>query len=143
MLVNSETLKTDERVPQHHQLEFDLRHHTRVPVNKGALAFYKKIALGQIIDINLNGIAFSYYYSKTSPLSGSFLPLNGTLDIFNEKNDFSLCNLPVVVAYNCEQDFLHHLDYPVYKWRCGLKFEKVINGQMFQLKHYLSTCMVP
>ncbi|MBU0481720.1 MAG: PilZ domain-containing protein [Proteobacteria bacterium] len=113
----------------------DRRRYPRAPVNNGTVAFYNKKVLGQIIDISLTGISFSYYYAEDSSSSGPFLPPEGTVDIVSMNKNFSLCDLPVAVAVNCLESDLQVPEYSVSKWRCGLEFGKVVNGQKFQLKN--------
>ena len=86
--------------------------------------------VGQIINIDLKGLTFSYF-------DGSYKTSNILrLEIFSEDGDFQLSQ----IACNIIQDIPVESEYPmthVIMRQCVVRFEKLSKSQEFQLDHFI------
>jgi len=105
----------------------------RYAARKGDLVFFNQIALGQLIDINMGGLSFSYIHRENNLSTGPGLGADGTIDLIVGASLY-LAGLSVSVASNSNTGLISRHFGPVFKWRCSLKFNNVVNGQKFLLK---------
>lgn len=86
--------------------------------------------VGKVLDISINGLAFSYIIEDT-PLEKTF-----QVDIFQSENGFYLSNIPCRVIYDIQNKNLRY-DLLIQPRRCGLCFGKLSKKQEDELLYFL------
>lgn len=86
--------------------------------------------VGKVLDISINGLAFSYITEDT-PMENVF-----QVDIFQSENGFYLSNIPCCVIYDISNANPRY-DLSIQHRRCGLCFGKVSKKQKDELLHFL------
>lgn len=87
--------------------------------------------LGQVIDINRDGLAFQYI-ADGEQTTGEF-----ELDLFMTDNGFRLSALPCHVVYDVEMQS-NLLKSFMASRRCGVRFGRLTESQRSMLEHFLS-----
>lgn len=125
-LYHDKTKEVDER-----------RKHKRFQVQNGAFAVFTAFSwphstqkLGQIIDIGMGGLAFSYIASEE--------PSNGSLElsIFLAENRFHLRNIPFETISDVETNEVPFSSITMK--RSGVQFGELTPNQISQLKYFIS-----
>lgn len=117
------------------------RKHHRFPAQDGALVFTPLIRyLGQVIDISLGGLTFSY----VAPVNELNEPCILTEDIdkldivFGRKN-FLLSNIPIQTVADFKIETFTSHNQVVMKRRHSVRFGKLSADQLFRLKRFILT----
>lgn len=125
-LCHDKTKEVDER-----------RKHKRFRVQNGAFAVFTAFSwpystqkLGQIIDIGMGGLAFSYIASEEAPTGAV------ELSIFLAENRFHLRNIPFETISDVETNEVPFSSITMK--RSGVQFGELTPNQVSQLKYFIS-----
>jgi hypothetical protein len=86
--------------------------------------------VGKVLDISINGLAFSYIIEDT-PVVKAF-----QVDIFQSENGFYLSNIPCRIIYDIPYSNPRY-DLFIHPRRCGLCFGKLSKKQEDELIYFL------
>lgn len=107
------------------------RKHKRFHAKDGAFAVLgpRSSKIGQVMDISMDGLAFSYVAGEDEP-NGSY-----ELGILLAEHSFHLSKMPFETIWDKEAEQLPSISLRIR--RCGLQFGRLKHHQISQLKHFI------